>query len=47
MESTGILGNDIEVSAEGAEGPSVKGVRVGDAVDLRTGRVHCMMDHVC
>ena len=47
MESTGVLGNDIEVSAERAECSAVKGVGMRDAIYFGAGRVNCMVDHIC
>lgn len=46
VEGARVLGDGVERAAEGAEGPAVDGVRVGDAVDLGARGVHGVVDHV-
>lgn len=46
MEGAGVLGDGVEVAAEGAEGAAVDAVGVGDAVDFWSGGVDGVVDHV-
>lgn len=46
VEGARVLRDGVEGAAEGAEGAAVDGVRVRDAVDLGTCRVHGVVDHV-
>lgn len=46
VEDAGVLRDDVDGSAEGAEGAAVDGVGVRYAVDFGTRCVHGMMDHV-
>ena len=46
VEGTGVLGSYVEVDSQGAEGPPVDGVRVGNAVYFWAGGVDGVVDHV-
>ena len=46
VEGTRVLGNGVEGASEGGEGAAVDRVRVGDTIDVGTGCVHCVVDHI-
>lgn len=46
VEGARVLGDGVEGTPEGAEGATVDGMRVGNAIHVGPGCVHCVVDHI-